>query len=214
MDKNKILEKVAEGTKKEMQGEGTGHDWWHIKRVLENARAIARKEKGSDLYILELAVLTHDLDDWKFQKEKKFNVRKFLRECGVELRDIERVREITEHLSFKMGTNKHKMKTLEGKIAQDADRLDALGAIGIARLFAFGGRVGREIHNPEKKYRKYKSVKNLKWSTNTSLSHFYEKVLFLRDKMNTKTGRTMADKRHQYTENFLKQFYAEWEGKR
>ncbi len=214
MDKSKVLKKIKDGVKGEMSGEGTGHDWWHIQRVLRNALAIAKKEKGADNFIVQLAALTHDLDDWKFRKEKRFDVKKFLTKNGVSKEDINKVLEIVENLSFKMGTNRYKLKTLEGKIVQDADRLDALGAIGIARLFAFGGKVGREIHNPDKKFKEYKSLNNLKWSTNTSLSHFYEKILLLHSKMHTKTGQKIALGRHKYIQNYLKQFYAEWDGLR
>ncbi len=211
MNQLEVIRKTEALVKAKMLGEGTGHDWWHVDRVRRNALGIAKKEKQGDLFIIQLAALTHDLDDWKFRTTKQpLNSLKILSAAGLNKQLIQKVLDITEISSFKLGTNKAKMKTIEGKIVQDADRLDAIGAIGIARLFAFGGSKGREIHNPGKKRVKYKSVKQLKWSTNTSLHHFSEKLLFLKDRMNTKTGKRFALKRHKFMQNYLKEFHREW----
>lgn len=194
-----------------MSGEGTGHDWWHVDRVRKLARRIARTE-GGDLYIINLAALLHDLDDWKFRRQgQSVNVKRLLQKFKVDKDTIKKVLEITENISFKLGTNKHKMMTIEGKVVQDADRLDAIGAIGIARLFAFGGKFGRQIHDPEKKVKLYKSLRNFKWTTNTSLHHFNEKLIHIKDRMNTVTGKRMARRRHSFLEVYLKEFYKDWD---
>ncbi|HEV8601272.1 MAG TPA: HD domain-containing protein [Patescibacteria group bacterium] len=213
MNQKEIIKKVEKFVRNKMLGEGTGHDWWHVDRVRRTAVKIAKKEKRGDLFIIQISALTHDLDDWKFQKTgTKVQVGKILKNLGLAEADVKKILYITENISFKLGTNKKKMKTIEGKIVQDADRLDAMGAIGIARLFAFGGRMRREIHNPGKKVKIYKSLKNFRWSTNTSLHHFEEKLLFLKDRMNTKTGRQLAIRRHKFMEEFLKHFHQEWNG--
>ncbi len=211
MNELDIIRKTETLVKDKMLGEGTGHDWWHVDRVRRNAISIAKKEKKGDLFIIQLAALTHDLDDWKFRTTKQpVNSLRILSAAGLDKQIIQRVLEITEKGSFKLGTNKAKIKSIEGKIVQDADRLDAIGAIGIARLFAFGGSKGREIHNPNKKLVRYKSLKGFKWSTNTSLHHFHEKLLFLKNRMNTKTGKRLALKRHKFMLAYLKEFHSEW----
>lgn len=198
-----------------MSEEGTGHDWFHIQRVVREAKLIARKE-GGDLFVIELAALLHDIGDWKFHEgDSKVGSRKaqeWLGKMKVDKQIIEDVCFIVEHISYKGGTNKVRMKSLEGKIVQDADRLDALGAIGIARIFAFGGMKGREIYNPKVKPFKHKTFGNFKkrMSSNTSLNHFYEKVLLLKNKMNTKTGKRTAQQRHDFVKAYLKQFLKEW----
>ncbi len=211
---NNVLRKTQKLVRQKMLGEGSGHDWWHIDRVRRNALSIAKSENKADLIIVELAALTHDLDDWKFRKTKEpVNTLAILKKAGLDKDSIKRILDITENISFKLGTNHEVMKSLEGKIVQDADRLDAIGAIGIARLFTFGGSKGREIHNPEKKLVRYKSIKQLKWSTNTSFHHFEEKLLHLKNLINTKTGKQMALSRHKFMLTFLEEFHKEWKGK-
>jgi len=217
MTNQQILEQARGFVRSQMEGEGSGHDWWHIVRVVNNAKAIAEKE-GGDLFIIELAALLHDIADHKFHDgDEEIGARKsqeWLESIGAEPETIEQVCYIVQNVSFKGGLNKHVMRTVEGKIVQDADRLDALGAIGVARAFAFGGAMGRELYNPEFKRQEIKTMadvqKNLK--TGHTVSHFYEKLLTLKDKMNTMTAGQIAEGRHTYMEQYLEQFYAEWEG--
>lgn len=209
MNKKEIIKRTTAHVKALLDKEGTGHDWFHIERVVRNAKKIARKE-GGDLFVIELGALLHDIADWKFYGGDTAigprKAREWLEKLKVDEKIIPQVTEIVQNISFREGTNKVKMKTLEGKIVQDADRLDAMGAIGIARCFAYGGYRGREIYNP--KVRPKKKYKNLKSST--TINHFYEKLLLLRGRMNTRAGRRMAGERHKFMEQFLRQFYKEW----
>lgn len=213
MNKAKIIKKLEAFVRKKMLVEDTGHDWWHVDRVRKMAVRIAKSEKKGDLFVIELAALTHDLDDWKFKGKNSVDVRKLLLGYKIPKDIIDRVLEITENISFKYGTNPYRFKTWDGKIVQDADRLDAIGAIGIARVFAFGGKMGRQIHEPGRKLKKYKSVSKIKWSDNTSVHHFYEKLLLLKDQVHTKTAKGIALRRHKLMEQYLKEFYNEWNGR-
>jgi uncharacterized protein len=201
MNKSVILEKTRKFVKSKLDRETTGHDWYHIERVVRCAKQIGKKEKA-DLFVVELGALLHDIADWKFHAEDEGVkvTRKWLNSLKTPKNIIEQVVYIVHNISFKAGRNKHKMKTVEGMVVQDADRLDALGAIGIARAFAYGGYKNRMIYDPDK-------------GSETSIKHFYDKLLWLTDLMNTKQGYKLASKREQYMKNFLKQFYKEWEGK-
>lgn len=220
MSAKATLQRTEAFVKEKMAGESTGHDWWHVARVVNNAKAIAAKE-GGDLFVIELAALLHDIADWKFH-DGDFSIgprvtREWLSKLKVDDKIIEQVAYIVEHISFKGGTNVHKMKTLEGKIVQDADRLDALGAIGIARVFSFGGAQLRPIYDPNlTPVTEFKTFDEYKEATrnSSSINHFYEKLLKVRDFMNTKTGKKIAETRHKFMEKYLEQFYAEWEGKK
>jgi uncharacterized protein len=213
-----VVDRTRSFVKSKLEGEGSGHDWWHVVRVVENAKTIAAQE-GGDLFVIELAALLHDIADWKFHDGDSTIGAKISQEWLLDLevsKDIaEHAAYIVEHISFKGGTNRHIMRTLEGKIVQDADRLDALGAIGIARAFAYGGSVGRLLYDPGSQptmltsFDSYKKVQN-----GTTINHFYEKLLLLKDRMNTKTGKAMALNRHKFMEKYLEQFYAEWSGER
>ena len=222
MNKKIIIQKTEEYIKKRFEGESTGHGWWHIQRVLKMALKIAEKEKVNtsediDLFVVKLAALLHDIADWKFNSgddSAGFKLsREWLEKLGVDEKTISAVCEIVKNISFRGGTVSSEMKTIEGKIVQDADRLDTLGAIGIARTFAYGGLRDREIYNPDMKPRECKSFEEYKNYKGTSINHFYEKILLLKDRMNTKTGKKIAEKRHKYMENFLEEFFGEWEGK-
>ncbi|HEY1063891.1 MAG TPA: HD domain-containing protein, partial [Candidatus Saccharimonadales bacterium] len=162
----------------------------------------------------------HDIADWKFHDgDTEIGPRRtteWLTKLGVEQPIVERVAYIVRHISYRGGTNQHVMETLEGKIVQDADRLDALGAIGIARTFAFGGAHGRSMYEPDQGPQSFDSFQEFKknMKTGTTINHFYEKLLLLKDGMHTDTAKQIARARHAYMETFLDEFYAEWDGKR
>jgi len=222
MDKLEIIKEVEKRLKDIFGKEGTGHGWWHSVRTRNMAKKIYEKE-GGDFFIIELASLLHDLDDCKFSDlEASTRAKEMLKELGVENNIIEHISNIIDNVSYKGAGVKDKMETIEGKIVQDADRIDAIGAIGIARTFAYGGLRQREIYNPnikpelhatEKEYRDRQQQKSIGGNNGTSFNHFYEKILLLKDRLNTKTARQIAEERHKFVEAYLKQFLAEWEGK-
>jgi len=212
MNKKLIIQEIKERMRQFLQGEVTGHDWWHAWRVWKIAKKIAKKE-GGDSFVIELAALLHDIEDWKFNGRKNSGIdlaKKWLSELRVNKKVINHICHIIKNISFKGAKVKNKIKTKEGKIVQDADRLDVLGAIGIARTFAYGGYVGREIYNPKIKPRLHKTFKEYREAKSTSINHFYEKLLLLKDKLNTKTAKKIAIKRHQFLHQFLKEFLTEW----
>ena len=214
VDKKLIINKTKEYVKAKLDGEGTGHDFWHILRVYKTSIYIGEKE-NADLFVVELAALLHDIEDWKFN-EGNCDVgsklsRQWLESLGVDDNIIDRITRIIGTMSFKGGTTNSQQETIEGKVVQDADRLDALGAIGIGRAFAYGGFKGRELHNPNITPQKYNSFEQYKKSTGTTTNHFYEKLLLLKDLMNTKTGKSMAEERHKFMEDYLDQFFREWD---
>jgi uncharacterized protein len=213
MNKNSVIQKVKDYIKKTLGNEVTGHDWWHAWRVWRMAKEIAKKE-GGDLFIIELASLLHDIADWKFYngntKKGADKASALLKKLGVANKDIKHVCHIIENVSFKGAGVKNEMKTKEGVIVQDADRLDVLGAMGIARTFTYGGYKGREIYNPDIKVKFHKSFKEYRDGKNTSINHFYEKLLLVKDRLNTKTAKKIAQKRHEFLEDYLKEFFKEW----
>lgn len=193
--------------------EGSGHDWWHIHRVRNLALKISEQEKG-DTFIIEMAALLHDVDDWKlshFATESK--AENWLRKIGVPKTDTEKILEIIDQVSFKGAEVETKATSTEAKIVQDADRLDAIGAIGIARTFAYGGNKGRLIYHPEIKPEMHSNFEDYKKTKAPTINHFYEKLLLLKDRLNTKTAKKMAKSRHRFMEDFLTRFYSEWDGK-
>ncbi|OKL41428.1 HD domain-containing protein [Pontibacter flavimaris] len=200
-----------------MSGEGTGHDWWHVLRVWNNAKNIAASEKAN-VYVVELAALLHDVGDHKFHDGDETVgpriAREWLEQQQVPEEVICHVCSIIRDLSFKGAGTSSAMPTLEGKIVQDADRLDAIGAIGVARTFAYGGHRNREMYNPGIKPELHESFEAYKGSSAPTINHFYEKLLLLKERMHTASAREIAQQRHQYMEGFLEQFYAEWEGRR
>lgn len=215
MNNKTVLQKTQEFVKDRMSGEGSGHDWFHVERVVRNARHIARIEKGSDMLLVELGALLHDIADSKFYPEgtDKKEIQKFLESLKVRQNVIDSIIRIVHAVSFKGGNNPIKPNTLEAKIVQDADRLDALGAIGIARAFAYGGFKGRLLYDPEIKPADFKDTDDYRKNETHTINHFYEKLLKLKELMNTKTGKELAAKREKFTKDFLKHFYAEWEGR-
>lgn len=199
----------------EMSGEGTGHDWWHVERVWNNAKLIARGE-SVDMVVVELAALLHDIADYKFHDGDETigpeTARKWLQRLSVDSVTIDHVCEIIMHLSFKGAETRSLIRTREGMVVQDADRLDAIGAIGVARTFAYGGHKGREIYNPEIPPVLHQTSQDYKSGESPTVNHFYEKLLLLKDRMNTEAAKEIATERHEFMETFLSQFYREWNG--
>lgn len=216
MEKDKIIEKTKIFVRNKLEGEGSGHDWWHILRVYNNAVSIAEKEGECDIFVIKLASLLHDIADWKFHDgnlDKGSEIsEEFLSGLNVDKNTIIHVSDIIKNISFKGANVKNTISTLEGKIVQDADRLDAIGAIGIGRAFAYGGFMKREMYNPEISYEIHNTFEEYKNKNGTTINHFYEKLLLLKDKMNTVTGKEKAEKRHEFMTAFLNQFYSEWDG--
>ena len=202
--------------KQELKNAEGGHDWWHIERVWKTAKHIAKTEQV-DLLVVELSALLHDIADSKFHDGDESigpqKARAFLHTLEIEENVISHVIHIIENISFKGGKEAQTFQSTELDVVQDADRLDALGAIGIARTFNYGGFNNREIYNPTIPSNLNMTKEEYKKSTAPSINHFYEKLLLLQDRMNTATGQAMAAKRHQFMESYLKQFYSEWEGK-
>ncbi|MBK0404936.1 HD domain-containing protein [Adhaeribacter sp. BT258] len=210
-----ILAHARAFVKQELARDSSGHDWWHISRVTHTTLEIARHE-NADLFVCELAALLHDIADEKLNASKAAGMQKvksWLEENQVPEKAAAHVLEIISTMSYNGGHNQP-MKTLEGKVVQDADRLDALGAIGIARTFAYGGHKGHLMHNPALAVRAEMTPEEYRNAESTPINHFYEKLLKLKNLMNTAYGKKLAAERHAYMENFLEQFYQEWEGKR
>ena len=217
MNHSEIIQKTTAHVRGLLSGEGSGHDWFHIERVCRMALRIGREE-GADLYIVELAALLHDVADWKFaggdQEAGPRAAREWLDALGVSPDITQHVCEIIAGLSFKGAGVDTTMKTLEGQCVQDADRLEALGAIGIARAFAYGGHKGRALYDPSMPPAPHASFEAYKKSTGPTINHFYEKLLLLKNRMNTATGRRLAAERHAVMEQYLERFFAEWNGER
>jgi uncharacterized protein len=212
MEHAEIIEKTTDFVRKTLANAEGGHDWWHIHRVWINARRIAGTE-DADLLVVELAALLHDIADSKFHNGNEeigpAAAGNFLHELGLDESRIVHVHQIIRHISFKAGFDKPVFHSKELEIVQDADRLDAIGAIGIARAFSYGGYKGREIYNPEIAPNLNMSKEEYKNSAAPSINHFYEKLLLLKDKMNTATGKKLAEQRHHFMETYLQQFYLE-----
>ncbi len=216
MNKDQIIIQTTEYIKTRLMGEGSGHDWWHVYRVWKNAIHIGKQE-SVDLFVVELAALLHDVADWKFHDGNDEIgpqvAKEWLETLSVDEKVISHVCQIIKDISFKGAGVLTAMKTTEGMVVQDADRLDALGAIGIARTFAYGGSKNREMYNPEINPEMHASFEQYKKSQGTSINHFYEKLLLLKELMNTATAKQIAEKRHAVMEDYLQQFFSEWEGK-
>jgi uncharacterized protein len=194
-----------------------GHDWWHIYRVWNTAKHLAQHEEV-DLFVVELGALLHDIADSKFhggdEEIGPRKAREFLQTLQVEETVITHIENIITHISFKGGKLPQQFKSPELDVIQDADRLDALGAVGIARTFNYGGHKGRSIYDPDIRPNLNLSKEGYKNSDAPTLNHFYEKLLLLKDRMNTQTGRKMAEERHAFMVAYLDQFYKEWEGEK
>ena len=212
MDKNLIIQKTKEFVKDKLYGESSGHDWFHVERVYNLAKFIAEKE-NANLFIVEMTALLHDIDDWKFSEGTETNTtvtEEFLNSINIDKNDINRIISIIKTMSFKGGVVDSTQNSIEGKVVQDADRLDAIGAIGIARTFAYGGSNGRAIYDPLIKPIDFTSLEQVKNQENHTINHFYEKLLKLKYLMNTDTAKIIAHQRHKFMESFLEEFYSEW----
>lgn len=211
------LSKTKTFVKQQLTHAEGGHDWFHILRVFNNALLIAKDEKV-DVFVVQLGALLHDIADSKFHNGDETVgpkvARKFLLEINVDPSVIEHVVKIIENISFGGGNELQKFNSPELDVIQDADRLDAIGAIGIARAFNYGGFKNRAMYDPEIQPNLKMSKEEYKASNAPTINHFYEKLLLLKDKMNTKTGQRLAADRHKFMEEFLEQFYAEWTGEK
>lgn len=212
-----LINKTILFVKKQLQGAEGGHDWFHIERVYKTAKTINAIEKGDQL-VVELAALLHDIADSKFHNgDEEIGPQKagdFLKTIGVADETILHVQEIIRNLSYKTNLGTVTFKSKELNVVQDADRLDAIGAIGIARAFTYGGYKNRVLYDPAIPTNLNMSKEEYKNTTAPTLNHFYEKLLLLKDLMKTETGKLMAQQRHEFMLSYLDQFYAEWEGKK
>lgn len=218
MSNQKLIDNTKNFVKKTLANAEGGHDWFHTERVFKNALLIAETENVSIL-VVSLAALLHDIADSKFHDGDDTVgprlAKKFLLQNDVEAEIIEHVVKIIENMSFnKSLENKVLFTSEELKVVQDADRLDAIGAIGIARCFNYGGFKNRKMYDPDIAPNLNMSKEEYKKSDAPTINHFYEKLLLLKNKMHTETGKRIAEQRHTYMEHFLEQFYAEWNGKR
>ncbi len=215
MNNQNLIQKTTDFVKQTLHEADGSHDWWHIYRVWKNTQLILNTEKANVL-ISELAALLHDIADHKFHNGDETigpkKAKEFLNSLNVENSVVEEVVKIIENISFLGGHKKSNYYSQELAVVQDADRLDAIGAIGIARTFAYGGYKKREIYNPEIVPNLNMSKEEYKNSVAPTINHFYEKLLLLKNKMNTETGKKLAQKRHDFMEEYLNQFYNEWEG--
>jgi uncharacterized protein len=215
MNEQTLIKQTVDYVKATLAEAEAGHDWWHIYRVWQNARHIATKEKVN-LLVVELSALLHDIADAKFHDGDE-NIGPsmagtFLNSQGVEPSIVQHIENIIRHLSFKSSFDESSWTSAELQVVQDADRLDAIGAIGIARAFSYGGYKGRTFYDPAIPPNLNLDKESYQKSTAPTINHFYEKLLLLKDRMNTQTGKEMAEERHRFMEIYLEQFYKEWEG--
>jgi uncharacterized protein len=215
MERKEVIDKTIEFVKKSFEGAEGGHDWWHIYRVWKLSQRISENE-DVDSFVVELGALLHDIADFKFHDgDEEIGPRKareFLESLDIDDEVVNHVVKIVEHISFKGRNHIQEFRSPELNVVQDADRLDAIGAIGIARTFNFGGHRNRALYDPNIKPDPDMPKEEYKKGLHPTINHFYEKLLLLKDRMNTDTGRKMAEDRHVFMEQYLNQFYKEWEG--
>ena len=212
-----LVDEAAAAVRKAMEGEGSGHDWWHIWRVRRLAERIARTEPKADRTVVALGALLHDLGDWKFhggdEEAAPREAGRLLSRLGASKDVILRVQTVCREVSYKGAGVADRPTSLETRIVQDADRLDAIGAIGIARTFAYGGAKGRSMYEPGEKPVLHKTFAAYKKSRGHTINHFHEKLLLLKDRLHTREARRLAKGRHAALVAFLKRFHLEWDGK-
>lgn len=216
MNKQKVIQRTERFIESEFQSEGSGHDWFHVDRVRKMALRIGLQE-GCDLFVTEMAALLHDLDDWKLTGSNPSDAsraKEWLWSLGIDEPTTLQVLQVIEEVSFKGAGIETPVSSAEAAVVQDADRLDAIGAIGIARTFAYGGYKKRLIYDPSVKPVLHNNFQEYKSNTAPTINHFYEKLLLLKDRMNTETARIIAEGRHQVMNDYLTQFYEEWEATR
>jgi uncharacterized protein len=217
MQERALIDAIAAEVEERHAGEGSGHDWWHIYRVWKMAERLGREE-GASMPVVHLAALLHDIADWKLHGGDETVgprvARGIMEKHGVAEDIVAHVCSIIASVSFKGARVKSEMATLEGRVVQDADRLDAIGAIGIARAFAYGGHKGRLLHDPAVGVVMHASQQEYVGGTSPTINHFYEKLLLLRDLMNTAAAKRIAQERHAFMEAFLQRFLGEWDGAR
>lgn len=212
-----IIDAVSLEVMKELKDQESGHDWFHVMRVWKNARMITAEEHV-DPFVVELGALLHDIADWKFYDGDETvgprRAREILQRHAVADEVIDQVCEIILTMSYKGAGVPTPMKTKEGEVVQDADRLDAIGAIGIARTFTYGGHKNRPMYDPSIPPIIHQDKEAYKKNVGPTINHFYEKLLLLKDRMNTQTGRRLAEERHAFMEKYLEQFLKEWSGEK
>lgn len=210
-----LIDVTVDFVKRTLEDAEGGHDWWHISRVWKVAKQIALQEEGVDVLVVELAALLHDIADPKFHDGNEDIgpqvAVQFLTEKGLDYERVFHVEQIIRNMSFKSSLGELTFRSAEMDIVQDADRLDAIGAIGIARAFSFGGFKNRPLYDPAVPPNLSMSKEEYKKSKSHTINHFYEKLLLLKDKMNTPTAKKIAASRHVFMEQYLAQFYAEWD---
>ncbi len=217
MNQQEVITKTQLFIEESFSSENSGHDYWHMYRVWKLVKYIAKTEQDVDMFVLELAALLHDIADWKFhggdEEAGPKAARHWLESLNVDDNVIKQVEDIIRNVSFKGARVQTTLNTIEGKIVHDADKLDAIGAIGIGRTFAYGGSKGRPMHDPKRLPEQHETFEAYKNSESPTINHFYEKLLLLKDRMFTITAKQLAEHRHKIMEEFLIEFHAEWEGK-
>ncbi|KGM44754.1 HD domain-containing protein [Neobacillus niacini] len=211
---DQMIEQTKTFVRSQLGDDATGHDWFHVDRVRRTALHICKQEQAGDAFVIEMAALLHDVPDEKLNdsvQAGKNKLNSFLQSIALPDEVQAAIVQIIDTISYK-GGSKTELKTIEAKIVQDADRLDAIGAIGIARTFAYGGKKGQPIYDPSINVREEMSLEEYRKGKSTSIHHFYEKLLKLKDLLNTDTAKGMAESRHQTMVDFLEQFYLEWDG--
>ncbi|MDB5166360.1 MAG: hypothetical protein JWM37_432 [Candidatus Saccharibacteria bacterium] len=215
-EKSEIIAQTADYVKEKFQSESSGHDWWHMFRVWQLSKHILETEPDADPFVTELAALLHDIADWKFhngdEEAGPRAARVWLQELSVDETIIVSIEDIIRTVSYKGAGVPSNMATIEGKIVHDADKLDAIGAIGIARTFAYGGMKGNGMYDPDQKPESHADFASYQKSNGPTINHFYEKLLLLKERMYTDTAKQMAAGRHAFMEAFLERFYREWDG--
>ncbi|MFD1886081.1 HD domain-containing protein [Paenibacillus wenxiniae] len=212
--KQRILAATYAFVKQELSGETSGHDWWHIHRVVQMARRLALAE-GADDYICSMAALLHDIADEKLNPSKEIGMQRvtdWLDRQQVDTADRQQITFIIANMSYNGGNNPP-LPSIEGKVVQDADRLDAIGAIAIARTFVYAGHVGDMMYDPDLPVREHMTAEQYRNGRSTAINHFHEKLLKLKNRINTPSARHIAEERHQYMQQYVQRFYEEWEGR-